>query len=134
MVSEATSEATSEVSSKASEARVGKNRKNKVIEEIMDKSIVDGETTNFSDFSDEDEEVTEILASDSQPKVDPVVVSEVSEVACRLVQDNEKTEKPEGKCVTCEVVAEVVKPVPDHKEAIPPSSVRIGSIRPTTRK
>lgn len=104
----------------------------------MDKSIVDGETTNFSDFSDEDEEVTEILASDSQPKVDPVIVSEVasevSEVACRLDLNNEKTEKPEGKCVTCEVVAEVVKPVPDHKEAIPPSSVRIGSIRPTTRK
>lgn len=104
----------------------------------MDKSIVDGEEiTNLSDFSDEDEEVTEILASDSQPKVDPVVVSEVSEVApeaCRLDLNNEKTEKPEGKCVTCEVVAEVVKPVPDHKEAIPPSSVRIGSIRPTTRK
>lgn len=103
----------------------------------MDKSIVEGET-NFSDFSDEDEEVTEILASDSQPKVDPVIVSEVasevSEVACRLDLNNEKTEKPEGKCVTCEVVAEVVKPVPDHKEAIPPSSVRIGSIRPTTRK
>lgn len=127
------------VSEAVSEAGVGKNRKNKVIEEIMDKSIVDGETTNFSDFSDEDEEVTEILASDSQPKVDPVivseVVSEVSEVTqCRLDLNNEKTEKPEGKCVTCEVVAEVVKPVPDHKEAIPPSSVRIGSIRPTTRK
>ena len=91
----------------------------------MDKSVIEGETA-FSDSSDDDE-VTEILATDSQPKVDPIVVSEVPETV------SEKTEKhiPE---VASEVVAEVVKPVPDRKEAIHPSSVRIGSIRPTARK